>query len=119
MKEMLYVAAGGALGSVLRYLIAKTNPNASYWATLSTNVVGSFIIGIAFAYVIKHPENKWFAPLLMTGFCGGFTTFSTFSLEVLKQLQAQQFYTALLYLLLSLGLSITAVYVGFLSGKYV
>ena len=85
------------------------------YATLTVNVVGSFIIGIIFAITIKEELllSNW-KLFLATGFCGGFTTFSAFSLENLGLLQSGKTSLALLYIGLSLVLGITATFLGYL-----
>lgn len=86
LKTILYIAFGGAIGSVLRFLtsllVAKFWSNHFPLATFLTNVVGCFLIGIFIGFLAKNnltdSNLKWF---LITGFCGGFTTFSAFGLE--------------------------------------
>src|SRR5256885_16125031 len=87
-----YVAAGSVLGGVARYLLSvliQSIPGFP-WATLFVNVTGSFIIG--FYSSLSGPDGRLFASVrqrqfVMTGFCGGYTTFSTFSLETFTLLQ--------------------------------
>ncbi|MDC9621612.1 fluoride efflux transporter CrcB [Xenorhabdus sp. XENO-7] len=86
------VFIGGGLGSVLRWLISSRLNNASTplaVGTLTANCVGAFIIGLGLAYFNKatHLDPVW-KLMLTTGFCGGLTTFSTFSVEVVYLLQA-------------------------------
>ncbi|MCP9268571.1 fluoride efflux transporter CrcB [Xenorhabdus sp. XENO-1] len=86
------VFIGGGLGSVLRWLISFRLNNASAplaVGTLTANCVGAFIIGLGLAYFNKatHLDPVW-KLMLTTGFCGGLTTFSTFSVEVVYLLQA-------------------------------
>ncbi|CDH03616.1 fluoride efflux transporter CrcB [Xenorhabdus bovienii] len=86
------VFIGGGLGSVLRWLISFRLNNASTplaVGTLTANCVGAFIIGLGLAYFNKatHLDPVW-KLMLTTGFCGGLTTFSTFSVEVVYLLQA-------------------------------
>jgi CrcB protein len=116
MKWVLIFVGGGA-GSVLRYLCSQglaKFPSAFPWATFSVNVLGSFLIGALAAYYLKHSSEEALGRLLLiTGFCGGFTTFSTFSLELLQYLQKQQVALALLYGLSSLLLCLLATALGF------
>lgn len=103
IKAILYVGMGGFIGSVGRYLI-------SYWllrynhqfpsGTLLVNLLGSFLIGLILASSLKNSES-W-RLLMVTGFCGGFTTFSAFSIENLKMLQDGQWIPAVQYILTSL-----------------
>ena len=101
------VAVGGAIGSVLRYLmvVAVSAP----LATLVVNVLGSFAMGILF---ITLATRTSLSPLLMTGVLGGFTTFSAFSLDVLKLWESGQTLQAVLYVLASVILSLIAVALG-------
>jgi CrcB protein len=112
-----YVAAGSVLGGVARYLASL----AIYfgapfpWATLFVNVTGSFIIG--FYAALSGPDGRLFASaqqrqFVMTGFCGGYTTFSTFSLETFRLFQAGDTGTALVNIAASIGASLLAVWLG-------
>ncbi len=101
------VALGGAIGSVARYLTVSSV--SAPLATLLVNVAGSFAIGVLF---IALSSRTALSPLLMTGFLGGFTTFSAFSLDALKLWQSGQFVQAALYIGASVGLSLLAVALG-------
>lgn len=101
--NFLMVALGGALGSLLRYsagfVVANIWPQHLYIATVFVNIVGCFLIGCAFAWFIARPDASGLFPLLlMTGLLGGFTTFSTFSLDVLRIFSEGQHIQALLYM---------------------
>jgi CrcB protein len=101
------IALGGALGSVLRYLMV--GAVGAPWGTAAVNVLGSFLIGALF--VLLDARTGW-QLLLMTGLLGGFTTFSAFSLDTLRLIQQGQPLQAGLYVLASVALSLIAVALG-------
>ncbi|WP_103259162.1 fluoride efflux transporter CrcB [Tabrizicola aquatica] len=101
------IALGGALGSVLRYLMVAAV--GAPWGTAAVNVLGSLAIGAAF--VLLDTRTGW-QLFLMTGLLGGFTTFSAFSLDTLKLVQQGQPLTAALYVLASVAVSLLAVALG-------
>jgi fluoride exporter len=114
MQSLLFVFMGSGLGGVCRYLIGKTFTDTSYsfpYATLGINIMGSFILGalLSNTFMLKSDSLKC---LLAIGFCGGFTTFSSFSMEALQLIKEQQFFVAMLYVLLSLVLSLLATFIG-------
>ena len=117
-----YIAIGSAMGGVSRYLIggfsqrmlAGTFPV----GTLLVNVSGSFLIGLILRYGLETstltPELR---ALLTIGFCGGYTTFSTFSYETLALAEGGEWSRAALYIALSVGLSLGATFLGFAAGQ--
>ncbi|MGD8191148.1 fluoride efflux transporter CrcB [Brevibacillus ginsengisoli] len=115
----LAVAIGGAIGSMLRYLLSLTLNQTSWpYGTWFTNLLGSFLIGFIFVW----GREKGLLPpvvytLLVTGMMGGFTTFSSFSLEVVQYLQTGEWERAFLYVLASVGLGLCAVYLGLVVGR--
>lgn len=112
LVNLLLVAAGSAAGGVLRYLIAYAgrSPEARFpWWTLLVNVAGGLAIGAA---AVAFTESERSRLLLMTGFCGGFTTFSAFSLESLALMQEGASGLALANILLNVILSILACWAG-------
>lgn len=115
--KWLLVFLGGGMGSAMRYAVALYLPktNGTFpWATFVVNVVGSLLIGILAAYYSKfQQEITWSRLLWVTGLCGGFTTFSTFSLEVIQLAQKQQFVMAGIYAFASLLLCLVATAAGF------
>ena len=116
VKNLLLVAVGGAVGSVLRYVLANTN--ASFpWGTFSVNILGSLSIGLLVGLVSKgilSPEMKL---LLVTGFCGGFTTFSTFANESFGMMKAGDMLLTALYVGASVVVGIIAVWGGMMLSK--
>lgn len=121
-KTLLFVGLGGGIGSVFRYLASvltqKYVQNAFPWATFVVNVLGCLIIGILIGFFTKQQaENTEMKLLFVTGFCGGFTTFSAFALENIKLFQSGNTMLALLYIALSVLLGIFAVWSGMLLMK--
>lgn len=117
-NTFLAVLIGGGVGSVARWYISlKLNPTSSLIpiGTLTVNLVGAFIIGLVIALFnrMTHWDPVW-KMLLTTGFCGGMTTFSTFSLEVVYMLQDGRFGAALLNIALNLFGSIALTIIGFM-----
>ncbi len=117
MKQIVLVGLGGFLGSVLRFLLSKFNGTIFAYGipvgTLFVNVLGSLLIGVFAGIFVKELGNHHLKFLLATGFCGGFTTFSTFSLENVTLLQNGQTGTAILYMSVSLILGLLGVLFGF------
>jgi fluoride exporter len=124
MGAWVAVAVGGAMGSVARFWLASamtalTGPRFP-WGTLLINVLGSFVIGLVAgvtltpARVGMHPDIRIF---LMTGVCGGFTTFSAFSLQTLELMQAGEMAPALGYAVGSVVLCVIATYCGWALGR--
>lgn len=101
------IALGGALGSVLRYLLVTAI--AAPLGTLAVNVLGSLAIGVLFIWFGARDGWQLF---LMTGVLGGFTTFSAFSLDTLKLIEAGQIPQAIAYAFGSVTLSLAAVALG-------
>jgi CrcB protein len=124
MGAWVAVAVGGAIGSVGRFwltnvMTALTGPRFP-WGTLLINVVGSFVIGLVAGITLTparvgiHPDVRIF---LMTGICGGFTTFSAFSLQTLELMQAGDIAPALAYAVGSVVLCVLGTYAGWMLGR--
>ncbi len=119
---LVAVGAGGAAGALARYclgiFVASRYTGAWPLGTLLVNLIGAFAIGLCFALVYERSllDERW-APVLMAGFLGGLTTFSTFSLETLSLLQRGQTGLALAYSLGSVVLCVLLTYLGVLAAR--
>jgi len=119
MRTILLIAAGGAAGSVMRYLTSAMTARFFHGqlqvATFIANAIGCLLIGLLMGFFLKnnleHSDLKW---LLVTGFCGGYTTFSAFAFENVSLLQSQQYATAFLYIVTSVVVGLAAVWCGLL-----
>lgn len=116
IESMIIAGIGGFFGTCGRYLTgvaAKRMFSGSFPAgTFIVNIVGCFLIGIFFGLWGRHEMDAEVKALLITGFCGGFTTFSSFSHDQLKLLREGKYLTWGLYLVLTVVLGLAAVYAG-------
>ena len=121
MKAFFLVFLGGGLGSMFRYLVYKTmahNTYPMYLSTLAVNIIGSLLLGILLGYSLKQGNlNQNVLLFLTTGFCGGFTTFSTFAFENQALLRAGDYLNFSLYSIGSLVTGILAVVAGLYLAK--
>jgi fluoride exporter len=112
MMQVVAVAAGGALGSVLRYGVQKMFNLTFPYGTFAVNLVGCFLAGWFMALFIKGLNPSVFL-FLMTGFCGGFTTFSAFSTESLQMLMTDRLIQFSLYIIASVAGGLLATFLGY------
>lgn len=122
IKDLLYVFVGGGAGSCFRFLLSNLWKSAKQypffadilfpWPTLLANIMGSLFIGLFYSHALSWQIKPETTLLLTTGFCGGFTTFSTFSWENLNLLQSGHTTLFVLYLILSFSLGLLAVFFG-------
>ena len=116
MKQVLLVFIGGGFGSVLRYLLGKYLNNSETgipYGTFTANILGSLLIGLIIGFAIKNDtlsSNQTI--LLATGFCGGFTTFSTFAYENHVMLKSGDFMNFAIYTIASFAVGFLAVFLG-------
>ena len=119
MTPIFQVALGGAIGASARYMtglmMARLLGKGFPWGTLTVNIVGSFLMGVL-VVVLAQTGNR-FAPLLMTGVLGGFTTFSAFSLDAVTLYERGQVALAGGYVAASVAVSIAALFAGLLLAR--
>ena len=117
MKILMIIGAGGFLGSVARYLTSKYIQDNLVLTfpigTLVVNIVGCFILGIIYGFMERGELfSQEMRVFLTIGFCGGFTTFSTFAFENASLLRDGNFIQSALYIALSVFAGIVALYIG-------
>lgn len=121
MKEVLLVCIGSFFGGGARFLVSKALQSCVVlslpWGTMVVNVVGCFLIGLLSGWALNEQISPVAKLVLVTGFCGGFTTFSTFMNENLLLSRDGALLAAVLYTLGSLALGLLAVVVGYQIAK--
>jgi fluoride exporter len=123
MRQLLIVFIGGGLGTVIRFLIAKVLPYSGKgfpWNTFWANLMGCLLIGLLTGYFIRNSSENHSSLILFAsaGFCGGFTTFSSFAYENLSFICSRDYVMLLAYSMLSLTTGILMVYLGILIDKH-
>ncbi len=124
LSYAIYVVLGGALGTMLRFVVSRFFIDAKLINTLPSfltyvtfvNVIGSFLMGILLAWLQDHSPSTTrdsFQYFLAFGFLGGFTTFSAFSMDVLNLVQRGKVYEAVIYVIISVFLSIFLIFMGY------
>ena len=122
MNQLVAIAAGGALGAVSRYLVASGVHNllgrGFPYGTLCVNIVGSLLMGFLYIVLVERlgVESYWRA-LILVGFLGAFTTFSTFSMETLNLIESGEHLKAMLNMLLSVTTCLIACWLGLIVGR--
>ncbi len=116
MKGLVLVGLGGAIGSIARWLCQRfvSNHYNFYfpWATFSVNIIGCFFIGIFWGMSLRSAVNEDWRLFLMAGLCGGFTTFSAFTLEGVGLMREQKFFLFFMYIGASVLIGLVATWLG-------
>jgi CrcB protein len=122
VQTLFFIAAGGAIGALLRYavsngvhiLVGRGFP----YGTLTVNVLGSLLMGLSYILLIERLSNNLgLRAMLIIGFLGAFTTFSTFSIETFNLLENGEAFKALINILISVTLCLLAAWVGVVIGR--
>lgn len=117
LKTFVVIFCGGGIGSVLRYAVQlllheRIVPYSFPWATLTVNVAGCFLIGLFYALSARLQLSDELKLMLTAGLCGGFTTFSTFSNDILALLKQGEVSLFVIYVCASIILGVLAVFAG-------
>ncbi len=114
ISNFILVGIGGATGAILRYGLSQLPIGAPLpYATLCTNVIGCLLIGVLMALLQQHKITQASYLLLATGLCGGFTTFSTFSMENIQYLLTGNIAKFALYILITVVCCLAATFIGY------
>ena len=119
MTSILYVALGSALGGVCRYLVslALNAPKGFPWGTFAVNVAGALAIGLLSGWLAKGDHAAAIRLFAVVGFCGGFTTFSTYNMELLTFVRTGDLFPALAYFSFNVIGGFVCCWLGFATGN--
>ncbi len=121
MRQVFFLIVGGSFGTLARFTVVKAVqsrlPTLFPWGTMIVNLSGSFIIGFLFILFEESFISRDFRALMMIGFLGAYTTFSTFSLETLNLMRDGEMTAAAGNILLTNFLGITCAFLGLLAGR--
>jgi CrcB protein len=113
-KNLVIVGIGGFIGTAARFVAYQLfKSSAAFWTTLSVNILGCLLIGIFTGIAAKSGLNQYEKLFLTTGVCGGFTTFSAFSIENVKLMQEGKYLLAASYITLSIIAGIASAFLGY------
>ena len=121
MNQVFAIMLGGSLGALFRYLVSNgiynlLGRNFPY-GTLSVNIIGSFLMGFLSIFLLTKASNDTFTAMILVGFLGAFTTFSTFSMDNVTLLSQGELLKALLNIFLNVAICLLAVWIGIISAK--
>ena len=123
MPNLFWIAIGGAFGSIVRYSLSLAFPlEAGQFpkSTFLSNVIASILVGIIAGLLIsKFNDEHWLKYFLLIGFCGGFSTFSSYALEIYKMNLSGTYFLAFTYAIGSVLASVIAVFFGFWISKMI
>ena len=121
MNQAILVFIGGGLGSLARFFIGKSIPNSNFnnfpIGILAINILASLVLGFFIGQEINQKLEFNYRAFVAIGFCGGFSTFSTFSVDTLQLIQASRYVEAILNVALNVVLCILATFVGIYFSK--
>ncbi len=115
LNSWILVFIGGGLGSIFRVGMSFWISSAKYLylSTLLVNIIASFLLGFFIQKQISHPDSDWIKLLLVSGFCGGLSTFSTFSNDNFVLIQSGRWLEAVLYSISSIISGLSAIWIAF------
>ncbi|MEC7366224.1 MAG: fluoride efflux transporter CrcB [Pseudomonadota bacterium] len=119
--SLFFIGFGGFFGAISRYLVGVFINNIGLNTNISTllvNIIGSFFMGLLF-YIFSTNSSDFYKMFFVVGFLGSFTTFSAFSLDAMNLFLASQYINFLIYIILSVVLSILFIFLGFVSAKFI
>lgn len=118
---LIWIALGGAAGSVTRYLLGgavqRTAAISFPVGTLAVNIAGCFVVGLLTQHFMNTQTSQLMRAALITGFCGGFTTFSAFSIETVGLVEGGEYEKAAAYIVMSVTLALLATIGGIAAGR--
>ena len=111
-NNLVLIGLAGGLGTVCRFLVQKKLNTNFPWGTFAVNIAGCMLAGLALGYFSRnfHEQKQW---IVLTGFCGGFTTFSAFSAEGMQMMLEQRWLSFIFYTIASLTLGLITIFIGF------
>ena len=114
MQQLLLIFLGGGLGSLCRYGVGRMIPHSAnfFYGTFTANVLSSIVLGIVAGLALKNVVSGDMRLFFITGFCGGFSTFSTFSAETLQLLEAGNYLAGFSYVLISVLTCVGCIFLG-------